>query len=101
MRAGRRHAEATNRSCVGANDCAAVELSRDVPSAEMYEALHGLTPFLLRFPKFLSPGRWMAASIPNVAHDLRSSASSKIDREPVNPLGEMRSWVKTDHPAVP
>ena len=24
-----------------------------------------------------------------------------IDREPVNPLGEMLSWVKTDHPVLP
>ena len=30
-----------------------------------------------------------------------SVGSSRIDREPVNPLGEMRSRVKTDHPAMP
>jgi hypothetical protein len=40
---------------------------------------------------------------PAFDHVLDRSASEAeiLRREPVNPLGEMRSWVKTDHPAMP
>jgi hypothetical protein len=31
----------------------------------------------------------------------RGRCRIRIDREPVNPLGEMRSWVKTDHFVMP